>query len=134
MSCVCRSLQKHPLQLSTVKRKRKDFEALKEEGEKQYLGFVNFFFEKEERRNREHVKNTEEHCYNDTQNRINTRNNVGWNAVRAPSHAEGTKATLSFVFFLSFFLSDDVFVFLSSFYDNERCWFFPTQMCSAVVS
>ena len=109
-------------------------EAKKEEGEKQYLGFVNFFFEKEERRNREHVKNTEEHCYNDTQNRINTRNNVGWNAVRAPSHAEGTKATLSFVFFLSFFLSDDVFVFLSSFYDNERCWFFPTQMCSAVVS
>jgi hypothetical protein len=66
-------------------------EAKKEEGEKQYLGFVNFFFEKEERRNREHVKNTEEHCYTTTQNRINTRNNVGWNAVRAPSHAEGTK-------------------------------------------
>lgn len=48
MCRVCRSLQKHPLQLSTVKRKRKDFEALKEEGEKQYLGFVNFFFEKKE--------------------------------------------------------------------------------------
>jgi hypothetical protein len=112
-----------------VKRKRKDFEAKKKKGEnKQYLGFVNFFFEKEERRNREHVKNTEEHCYTTTQNRINTRNNVGWNAVRAPSHAEGTKATLSFVFFLSFFLSDDVFVFLSSFYDNERCWFFPTNV------
>ena len=47
-------------------------EAKKEEGEKQYLGFVNFFFEKEERRNREHVKNTEEHCYTTTQNRINT--------------------------------------------------------------
>ena len=61
------------------------------------------------------MKNTEEHCYNDTQNRINTHN-VGWNAVRAPSHAEGTKATLSFLFFLSFFLSD---VFVSSFYERE---------------
>jgi hypothetical protein len=74
------------------------------------------------------VKNTEEHTATTTQNRINTHNNVGWNAVRAPSHAEGTKATLSFLFFLSFFLSDDVFVFLSSFYDNERCWFFPTNV------
>jgi hypothetical protein len=73
------------------------------------------------------VKNTESTATT-TQNRINTHNNVGWNAVRAPSHAEGTKATLSFLFFLSFFLSDDVFVFLSSFYDNERCWFFPTNV------
>jgi hypothetical protein len=50
-----------------VKRKRKDFEA-KEEGEKQHLGFVNFFLKKRKRkeRNREHVKNTE-HCYNDTE-------------------------------------------------------------------
>jgi hypothetical protein len=113
-----------------VKRKRKDFEAKKKKGEnKQYLGFVNFFLKKE--RNREHVKNTEEHTATTTQNRINTHNNVGWNAVRAPSHAEGTKATLSFLFFLSFFLSD---VFVCLLFTTTRDVGFSQQMCSAVVS
>jgi hypothetical protein len=52
-----------------VKRKRKDFEAKKKKGEnKQYLGFVNFFFEKKEKRKKQRTREKHrEHCYNDTE-------------------------------------------------------------------
>ena len=50
-----------------MKRKRKDFEAKKKKGEnKQYLGFVNFFFEKRKKQ-RTREKHRRAHCYNDTE-------------------------------------------------------------------
>jgi len=102
----------------TKKEERKD----KRKEKKMYLGF-SIFLKKEETNQRDestllslHARALHYSCSFSVEQKKRTRNNVGWNAVRAPSHAEGTKATLSFLFFLSFFLSD---VFVSSFYERE---------------
>lgn len=88
-----------------------------------YLGSQIFFEKEETKETRAHFSSfisraraLDYSCSFSVEQKKRTRNNVGWNAVRAPSHAEGTKATLSFLFFLSFFLSD---VFVSSFYERE---------------
>ena len=59
-----------------------------------------------------------------TQNRINTRD-VGWNALRAPSHAEGMKTAFSSLFVMFYVFFD------ACFYDNEkkRCVCFFHDEC-----
>jgi len=102
---VCVVLSKNTPTNSTEKEKKR---ILRQRRKKILFRVLGFFKKKGREKERSRtIKNTS--TATTKQKRINT-SNVGWNALRAPSHAEGMKAALSFLFFLSFFLSD-VFVF-----------------------
>jgi hypothetical protein len=109
---------------STVPQKTK-------EGKKMYLGSQIFFEKEETKETRAHFSSfisraraLDYSCSFSVEQKKRTRNNVGWNAVRAPSHAEGTKNAFSL------FLSHVYVLFDACFYDNEKkrdvCLFFPT--------
>ena len=100
---------------STVPQKTK-------EGKKMYLGSQIFFEKEETKETRAHFSSfisraraLDYSCSFSVEQKKRTRNNVGWNAVRAPSHAEGTKKCV-----LSLFVSRLYVLFDACFYDNER--------------